>query len=82
LQERQAQNEQTARLRYGQELKAMREGHVADREKQRGWQDDNRTRLIENSVTAQRDAATRALWPERQKQQEPEREPPTRAFNR
>lgn len=82
LQERQARNEQTARLRYGMELKTMREGHVAAREKQRGWQDNNRDRLTNERVTAQRDAATRALWPERQKGQEQEREPPARAFNR
>ena len=80
LQERQTANEQTARLRNGQELKAMREGHVAARDKQHVWQRDNRDSLIQQAVTARRDAATRALFPERQKAQE--REPPTRAFNR
>ena len=80
LQERQTENEQKARLRNGQELKAMREGHVSAREKQHSWQHDHRERLIQQAVTAQRDAATRALFPERQKVQE--REPPTRAFNR
>lgn len=82
LQERQTANEQKARLRNGQELKAMREGHVAAREKQHSWQHDHRERLIQEAVTAQRDAATRALFPERQKTQAQEREPPTRAFNR
>lgn len=80
LQERQAQNEQKARLRHGMELKAMREGHVADREKQHGWQDNNRERMIERSVAAQRDAATRALFPQREKAQE--RDSPARDFNR
>ena len=52
----------------------------------------NRDRLRQERVTAQRDAATRALFPERQKEQAQERdlspgalakgEPPTRAFNR
>jgi hypothetical protein len=59
LQERQTANEQKARLRNGQELKAMREGHVAARGKQHGWQHDNRDRLTQERVTAQRDAATR-----------------------
>jgi hypothetical protein len=80
LQERQTANEQKARLRYGQEQKAMREGHVSARTGQREWQDKNRDRLTEQAVTAQRDAANRALFPEREKAQE--REPPTRAFNR
>ena len=79
LQERQAQNEQTARLRYGQELKAMREGHVANRSQQRGWQDANRPRLIERGVTARRQEAARTLRQERQAQRQ-EREPLTRAF--
>jgi hypothetical protein len=65
LQERQAQNEQTARLRYGLELKAMRDGHVATRSQQRGWQDTNRPRLIERNVTAQRQAAVQTLRQER-----------------
>ncbi len=80
LQERQTANEQKARLRNGQELKAMREAHVAARETQHAWQHDHRERLIQQAVTARRDAATRALFPEREKAQE--RDPPTRAFNR
>jgi hypothetical protein len=80
LQERQAENEQKARLRYGLELKTMREGHIAVRREQRGWQDNNQHRLIKERVSVQRDAATRALFPDRQKVQE--RDPPTRAFNR
>jgi hypothetical protein len=79
-QERQAENEQKARLRYGMELKAMREGHVATRSTQRGWQDTNRPRLIERSVAAQRQEATQTLRQERQARQQ-ERDPITRAFN-
>jgi hypothetical protein len=80
LQERQTANEQKARERYGQEHKAMREGHLSARSTQRDWQDKNRDRLTQDRVSAYREAATRALFPERQKAQE--REPPTRAFNR
>ena len=58
-QERQAENEQKARLRHGMELKAMREGHVADRAKQRGWQDDNQRQLIKERVNAQREPLAR-----------------------
>jgi hypothetical protein len=58
-QERQAENEQKARLRYGMELKAMREGHVAVRREQRGWQDNNRDRLIKERVNAQREPLAR-----------------------
>jgi hypothetical protein len=77
LQERQAQNEQKARLRYGQEHKVMREGHLADRSKQRVWQDGNRPRLVRERVTAHRQDAARTLRQDRQKQ----REPLTRTFN-
>jgi hypothetical protein len=79
-QERQAENEQKARLRYGMELKAMREGHVATRSEQRGWQDTNRPRLIERSVTARRQEAAQTLRQERQ-MQDREREPLTRTFS-
>jgi hypothetical protein len=80
LQERQAGNEQKARLRYGMELKAMREGHVATRSEQRGWQDTNRPRLIERSVTARRQEAAQTLRQERLTQDR-EREPLTRTFS-
>jgi len=33
-------------------------------------EDNNRDRLIQDRITAQREAATRTLWPERQKGQE------------
>ena len=33
----------------------MREGHVADRAKQRGWQDDNQRQLIKEHVNARRE---------------------------
>ena len=58
-QERQAENEQKARLRYGMELKAMREGHIAVRREQRGWQDNNQHRLIKERVNAQREPLAR-----------------------
>jgi hypothetical protein len=58
-QKRQAENEQKARLRYGMELKAMREGHIAVRREQRGWQDNNQHRLIKERVTAQREPLAR-----------------------
>jgi len=55
----QAENEQKARLRYGLELKTMREGHIAVRREQRGWQDNNQHRLIKERVNAQREALGR-----------------------
>jgi hypothetical protein len=54
-QERQADNEQKARLRYGLELKTMREGHVATRREQSVWQDNNLNRLVKERVNIQRE---------------------------
>jgi hypothetical protein len=58
-QERQAENEQKARLRYAQEFKAMREGHVAARREQRDWQDNNRNRLVKQRISARREPLAR-----------------------
>jgi hypothetical protein len=80
LQERQFAAEQKARLRYGMELKIMREGHVSARQLQRGWQDDNRPRLTQQRVDHHQREAARTLQQDRQQGQE--REPVTRVFNR
>ena len=37
------------------EFKAMREGHVAARREQSGWQDNNRNRLVKERVNLQRE---------------------------
>jgi hypothetical protein len=65
LQERQFAAEQKARLRYGMELKIMREGHISARQQQRGWQDDNRPRLTQQRVDHHQREAVRTLQQDR-----------------